>query len=91
MPQGGQLTLSTAHDAASGAIMLTLGDTGVGVSDTHIKKVFQPYFTSKKNHKGLGLTVAKRVVDLHHGMMKLESTKGKGTTITVTLHPDEKA
>jgi signal transduction histidine kinase len=89
MPNGGQLTMSTAFDAARGMISLKIIDTGVGISDTHIKKVFQPYFTSKKNHKGLGLTIAKRVADLHHGLLMLESAKGKGTTIAITLYMDE--
>lgn len=85
MAQGGQLTLSTAYDKSRDLLSLKISDTGSGISEAHIKKVFQPYFSSKKNHRGLGLTVAKRVIDLHRGTLNLESTKGKGTVITINL------
>jgi len=85
LPQGGQLTLTTTFDKNREAIVLKMNDNGIGISDSHIKKIFQPYFTSKKNHKGLGLTVAKRVIDLHRGTLQVESAKGKGTTIVINL------
>lgn len=85
MPQSGQLTVTTSYDTNKGVIILKIADTGIGISESHIKKVFQPYFSSKKNHKGLGLTVAKRIIDLHRGTLSLASAKGQGTTITLSL------
>lgn len=88
MPQGGTLDLATSLDTARNVIVIKIADMGSGIGENHIKKVFQPYFTSKKTHRGLGLTIAKRVVDLHRGTLLLESAKGKGTTVTVTFFLD---
>ena len=88
MPQGGQLSVSAAYEKSREAITIRITDTGAGISETHIKKVFQPYFSSKKNRKGLGLTIAKRVIDLHRGTLSLESAKDKGTTISINLYMD---
>jgi signal transduction histidine kinase len=85
MPQGGQLVIATSSDAGKGIITLKITDTGSGITDNHIKKVFQPYFSSKKNHKGLGLTIAKRIIDLHRGTLAITSVKGQGTTININL------
>src|SRR3989339_180712 len=85
MPQGGGLTLATAYDEASRRLSVKMTDTGSGISEAHIKKVFQPYFSSKKGRKGLGLTIAQRVIDLHRGTIHLERVKGKGTTVAVNL------
>lgn len=88
MPQGGELTVTTFYEKSKQEICVKIADNGVGISETHIRKVFQPYFSSKKNHKGLGLTMAKRVVDLHRGTLHVESAKGKGTTVTINLFMD---
>lgn len=90
MPNGGQLTFTTAYDQAKDVISVKFTDTGSGITENHLKKVYQPYFTSKKNHKGLGLTAAKRIVDLHRGTLGLESIKDRGTTITINLIMDTK-
>lgn len=82
---GGVLTVGTAWDPAARAITVTIGDNGSGISETQIKKIFQPYFTSKKDHKGLGLTIVKRVVDLHHGTVQITSAPRRGTTAVMTL------
>jgi len=85
MPQGGQLKVETRYAADTGVISVKVADTGAGIAENHIKKVFQPYFSTKKNHKGLGLTVSRRVVDLHRGTLALTSVKGQGTTIRINL------
>jgi signal transduction histidine kinase len=85
MPGGGQFTLTTAYDTSKGILSLDVADTGSGITDNHIKKVFQPYFTSKKNHKGLGLTIAKRVIDLHRGTLVVNSARSQGTTVAINL------
>lgn len=85
LPQGGQITLTTSYDKNREAVVLKISDNGSGIAENHAKKIFQPYFSSKKNHKGLGLTIAKRVVDLHRGTLQVESAKGKGTTVSINL------
>jgi len=85
LPQGGEIRISTGMDSVRGMIEIRFEDNGVGISENHLKKVFQPYFTSKKERKGLGLTLARRTVDLHFGMMSAESIKDKGTTLIILL------
>jgi signal transduction histidine kinase len=91
MPSGGKLTLSTSFDPEKDIISVKIADTGTGIPENHLRKVFQPYFTSKKNHKGLGLTAAKRVIDLHRGTLGVESARDKGTTVAINLLLDPPA
>jgi signal transduction histidine kinase len=62
-------------------------DTGYGIAEEEIEKIFEPYFTTKnaKNGTGLGLYITKKVMDDHHGSIDVESTLGVGTTFTLRL------
>ena len=86
MMQGGSLAINAALDSQNNLISIKVADTGVGISEAHLKKALQPYFSTKKNKKGMGLTMAKRIVDLHRGTISLMSEKGKGTTVTINLY-----
>lgn len=83
MPSGGLLTIETEHIQEKSSVLLKITDTGAGISDMHLKKIFQPYFTTKKNKKGLGLTAAKRIADLHGATLNISSIKSKGTTVII--------
>ena len=85
LPQGGQVAFATSFDQQRGMVTIRISDTGVGIPESQLKKIFQPYFSSKKGHKGLGITIAKRVIDLHRGTLTVESVKGKGTTVVINL------
>jgi PAS domain S-box-containing protein len=90
MPAGGRLTLSAVNlPGPSRQVRLTLADTGVGIPDAILPKVFDPYFSTKprggQRGMGLGLTVARAIVEQHGGTLALTSTAGEGTTVTVTL------
>jgi signal transduction histidine kinase len=64
-----------------------IADTGPGISPEQVAKIFDPYFTTKqgKSGTGLGLYITKKVVEDHNGSIKVESTPGVGTTITIRL------
>ena len=64
-----------------------IADTGQGISPEQIAKIFDPYFTTKqgKSGTGLGLFITKKVVEDHNGSIKVDSTPGIGTTITIRL------
>ena len=64
-----------------------VADTGHGISPEQITKIFDPYFTTKqgKSGTGLGLFITKKVVEDHSGSIKVDSTPGVGTTITIRL------
>ncbi len=83
MPQGGTLTIGASSDDDS--VVLSVHDTGVGISDDIKEQLFTPLFTGKAKGTGLGLAVVKRIVDAHGGTITFESEVGKGTTFTVTF------
>ncbi|MBI4395561.1 MAG: hypothetical protein HY548_00605 [Elusimicrobia bacterium] len=85
MAEGGRLAVDAALDETSRAVRVRFRDSGKGINDNHLRKVFQPYFTTKKGHKGLGLAVCKRIMELHRGAMELESVKGEGTVVTLVF------
>jgi two-component system NtrC family sensor kinase len=86
MPGGGRLTLQTDH-LEHRVVRLKVSDTGRGISREHLDKIFEPFFTTKAewSGKGLGLSVAYRIVQEHHGKMTVESELGRGTTFTLTF------
>jgi len=83
MPNGGQLTIK-AHSTEE-AMFISLQDTGVGVPEENLPKLFQPLFTTKPKGTGFGLPVCKRLVEAHDGKITVESKVGKGSTFTVKL------
>ncbi|MEK6321864.1 MAG: HAMP domain-containing sensor histidine kinase [Acidobacteriota bacterium] len=85
MPSGGRLTARLVK--LQGLVELRISDTGVGMSEEHLRKIFEPYFSTKQTGFGLGLAVAKKVVEEHGGSITVESGAGKGTTFTIEL-PD---
>ncbi len=95
MPGGGTITLHGENTAlppdnayalpAGDYIRLAVQDRGVGIRADHLKKVFDPYFTTKQKGSGLGLAVAYSVVTKHDGQLTVESQLGEGTTFTVLL------
>jgi signal transduction histidine kinase len=85
MPQGGKLTLSTSHDG--GQLKLQVRDTGYGISAENMRKLFTPFFSTKKEVKGvgLGLAISYGIIQRHRGKIDVQSEEGKGTTFTVYL------
>ena len=66
-------------------VYLKVKDNGVGMSKEDVKRAFDPFFTTKKEGNGIGLTMARKVVEEHGGSIEIESTLGKGTQITIFL------
>jgi signal transduction histidine kinase len=83
MPQGGRL-LITARQAEQ-AIELVVEDTGAGIPPEHLSKVFEPFFSTKPQGNGLGLSICRSIVWQMQGKMAIRSTPGEGTRVTVTL------
>ncbi|HTY67343.1 MAG TPA: PAS domain-containing sensor histidine kinase [Alphaproteobacteria bacterium] len=92
-PPGGDVTLS-AEAAADGALQLIVRDSGIGMTADEIGKAIEPFqqidnvFNRRYEGTGLGLTVAKLLVELHGGTLAIESVPKSGTTVTVSLPAD---
>ena len=87
MPGGGTLTVSTRRATLGDrlALVVTISDTGAGMDKEALARLFEPYFSTKAAGTGLGLTIAKRNVELNGGTIHVESERGAGTTVTITL------
>jgi signal transduction histidine kinase len=83
MPNGGRLTIASKTGAENLSISFT--DTGVGMPDETLQKLWTPLFTTKSRGIGLGLVICKRFIEAHGGTITVTSTLGKGTTFTITL------
>jgi signal transduction histidine kinase len=84
MPGGGSLHIDCRQ---AGGVILEVADTGVGMDQDALRKIFQPYFSTKASGTGLGLTIAKRNVELSGGSIAVTSTRGAGTSVTLSLRP----
>jgi len=83
MPDGGSLRISAA--LSGGSLTLKFSDTGVGISEENLGKLFQPLFTTKSKGSGLGLAICKRIAEAQGGTIAIESHVGAGTAFTVTI------
>jgi signal transduction histidine kinase len=83
MPNGGRLDVRAGLQGDSVAI--DIADTGVGMDEEALSMIFEPYFSTKAIGTGLGLTIARRNVELHGGTVTISSRKGVGTTVRLTL------
>jgi PAS domain S-box-containing protein len=80
---GGTLKVTTKKLEKS--IQINFQDTGIGMKEETLKKIFMPFFTTKAQGMGVGLAICKRFVELHEGNIKVESEEGKGSVFTVEL------
>jgi len=83
MPEGGKLTVSTKEEGKFLEVEIT--DTGGGIPEETLDKIFEPLFTTRAKGIGLGLAVSKSIVDRHGGHIEVKSEVGEGTTFNVKL------
>ncbi|HEV8130421.1 MAG TPA: ATP-binding protein [Acidobacteriota bacterium] len=83
MPSGGRIELRTQHD--DGSIFVVIKDDGAGITKEHIKKIYDPFFTTKEvgGGTGLGLSISYGIIQEHSGNIRVESEPGKGTEFTL--------
>jgi signal transduction histidine kinase len=92
-PEGGSVCLQLSAGPQVG-IVIKIVDTGIGIAAENLARVLRPFeqvetsYARKHGGSGLGLPYSKRLVELHNGMLTLESEPGEGTTVTVTLPPE---
>jgi two-component system sensor histidine kinase HydH len=83
MDRGGQLTVELVQEP--GQTILRVSDTGRGIPESEVSKIFDPFFTSKKDGTGLGLAIVHRIIEDHGGTIRVKSQPGKGTTFEILL------
>lgn len=83
MPEGGKITVDLVEDP--GQIVIHVKDTGIGMSKDEIGKIFQRFYSTKSYGLGMGLAITRRIVEAHQGTINLQSERGKGTVVMVTL------
>jgi signal transduction histidine kinase len=83
MPQGGRLTI-TAH-ASGTTVRLVVSDTGVGIPPENLAKVLEPFFSTKPDGNGLGLSICRSIVWQLRGKLEISSVPGEGTSVAVTI------
>jgi len=84
MPRGGKMTIVTSIGNEKN-ISIKIDDNGIGIPGENIKKIFNPYYTTKKQGFGLGLSLTQNIVYKHKGKITVNSVKGKGTSFIVML------
>jgi len=85
MPEGGTLEIGAVENKQDGTVIVSVRDSGIGMTPEQLGKLFQPLFTTKARGIGLGLVVVKNLTEANGGTVQVQSEPGKGTTFTVTL------
>ena len=83
MENGGNLTIGI--EAGKEDYTVAIEDTGIGIKQENLRKIFSPFFTTKEKGSGLGLSIVKNIIEGHRGKVWIESEAGVGTKVFVTL------
>jgi len=70
---------------SSPMVDIIISDTGCGIDQQEMDRIFTPYFTTKSKGSGLGLAISQKIIEDHNGLLKIESTPNQGTTVTISL------
>ena len=92
MPKGGDLSIKIyLPQDSSNLLSVEISDTGVGIPEEDLEKIFEPFFTNKEEGTGLGLVICQNIVDLHKGSIQIKNNEtGKGVIVTVGFPIPEK-
>jgi signal transduction histidine kinase len=85
MPAGGELGITGRFSKDGYWVELSIQDSGLGIPPEDMDKLFDPFFSTKEGGMGLGLSIAHRIIDQHHGKIEVESSPGKGTLFSISL------
>ena len=85
MPDSGVLGIYLGFDSENGQAIIRISDTGKGIPDDVLPKIFNPFFTTKDKGTGLGLALVRKIITSHGGYIEAESEEGKGTTFILVL------
>ena len=86
MPEGGTLTLKA--NTSNGNFLMSVADTGIGIAPENLRRIFEPYFTTKAKGSGLGLAIARRIIEAHGGTITVLSETDQGCCFQICLPLD---
>ncbi len=92
MDVGGKLMLSASlnkGESNQNSIVIEISDTGEGIDDSDLEKIFEPFHSTRSQGTGLGLAIVRNIIQAHHGTIFVKSNRGKGATVIIKL-PVEK-
>ncbi|HXY61914.1 MAG TPA: ATP-binding protein [Nitrospirota bacterium] len=85
MPDGGMITVETSRPEPGRSLHIQIVDTGDGIDEAVVDKIFQPFFTTKPHGTGLGLAITKRLIEQHGGSISVKNNHAKGVSFIITL------
>ncbi|MHB1011763.1 MAG: sensor histidine kinase [Desulfobacteria bacterium] len=85
MEEGGTLTIRSEYHPDANTVTMSVRDTGMGIEEKDLDRIFDPFYSTKKKGTGLGLSVVNGIVTRHGGKVEIDSAPGKGTDFRVTL------
>jgi two-component system sensor histidine kinase HydH len=81
--EGGRIAIAASGD--NGICRVAVSNSGPEMTSEESARAFEPFFTTREKGSGLGLSIVKKIVDLHHGRVSIESSRGEGTTVIIEL------
>ncbi|MFH1528858.1 MAG: ATP-binding protein [Bacteroidota bacterium] len=85
MPKRGKLTITVYTEHNGDEVVINVTDTGVGISEDNLDKIYEPFFTTKKDGTGFGLSLVRQIVELHKGKIDVKSKLDYGTEVKIIL------
>ena len=85
IPEGGTVVMKTHYDKKRNMVCATVRDNGSGIPPDISEKIFDPFFTTKDTGTGMGLPIASRIIEMHRGIMEVESIEGEMTEFRIML------
>ena len=89
--EGGHLNIKLTAEEDEDLVTVEISDSGGGIPDENIEKIFEPYFSTKETGTGLGLAIVHKIVEVHQGTVRVDSKIGEGAKFTVKLPKAEQA
>jgi signal transduction histidine kinase len=82
---GGNITINSRFASEADMVEITVSDTGKGISEKDVDRIFEPFYTTSESGTGLGLAITHSIIEQHGGTIEVESKKGQGTSFTIRL------
>jgi signal transduction histidine kinase len=85
---GGKITINSRFASKADMVEITVSDTGKGISEEDVDRIFEPFYTTSESGTGLGLAITHGIIEQHGGTVEVESKMGQGTSFIIRLPLD---